>query len=472
MPALQYHFSLIETASNKTRKGMLIFAYILSFVFLILSRLDYFVSDVFEYKWGVHAKAQFLHHLFIVYFFFFIFALLYNFYQKWKNAQISEEKGKMEYFVISFMILNLIGGLGYLPAYGVSIYPISFIAPLAFSILIAYAIARHQLLDIKVVAAQLLVFIIWALALVNFILQNSLRGYLFTGGSLVFMVIVGILLVKSVIKEVQQREKLEKLTVELAENNEKLQRLDKLKTEFLSFAAHQVKSPMSVVKGYAELILDGTIKPASKEVKNVAQKIKNSANRMINLVNNLLDSRKIEEGRMEYHFEKTDMAALVREITDGIRPLAQEKNLDLVFESELKETAAMVDVQAFSQIVQNLIDNSIKYTVKGWVKINLQLTTDPLRQSSGEASNPQQGNQKYILICVSDSGIGISKEFMSKVFEEFERGVFHDKSMKGTGLGLHIVKQMVLAHKGEVWVESEGEGKGSKFFVKIPTAQE
>ncbi|MFH1522517.1 MAG: histidine kinase N-terminal 7TM domain-containing protein [Patescibacteria group bacterium] len=167
MPAFQYHFSLAFTYTNKKRKALLIIAYVLSVIFLVLSRTDYFVADIYKYRWGVHTIAQTFHHFFLAFFFFYIFALLYNFFVQYKNSIDLSEKRRIIYLIISFAILNLIGGLGYLPAYKVAIYsPVSLLAPLVFSIIVGYTIVVHRLMDIKMVMKRYLVHFLSFVAII------------------------------------------------------------------------------------------------------------------------------------------------------------------------------------------------------------------------------------------------------------------------------------------------------------------
>ena len=260
----------------------------------------------------------------------------------------------------------------------------------------------------------------------------------------------GIMLIRSVLKEVEQREKLEILTKKLENANAKLRELDRLKSEFLSFASHQVKAPMAVVKGFATLIYDGTYGPVSDQIRETAHKIKDSADRMITLVNNILNLRKIEEGKMEYHFEEVNMVNLTRQMLEELKPLADNKTLTLTLEGEVTEAMVRADVEKFRQVLQNLIENAIKYTERGWVKVVLEKTASSL------------------LIKISDSGRGLSEELISRLFERFNRDEAVAKKIEGTGLGLYIAKQIILAHQGEVWAESLGKEQGSLFTVKIP----
>lgn len=314
-----------------------------------------------------------------------------------------------------------------------------------------YAVMRHHLLNVKTIATEIFTFIIIFISLLDVLgarggIQIILRVSIF---SLFF--VFGIFLIRSVLKEVEQREKLEILSRELEEANTKLKELDRLKSEFLSFASHQVKAPMAVVKGFATLIYDGTYGPVSDQIRETSHKIKDSADRMIVLVNNILNLRKIEEGKMEYHFENADVVSLTQQMLEELKPLADNKGLALTLETSLTGATCKIDVEKFRQVLQNLIENAIKYTEQGGVKIILE--------KSAPAS---------LLIKISDSGRGLSKELAPRLFERFNRDEAAMKKVEGTGLGLYIAKQIVLAHQGEVWAESLGEGRGSVFTVKIP----
>lgn len=317
-----------------------------------------------------------------------------------------------------------------------------------------YATMRHHLLNVKTIATEIFTFIIIFISLLDVLgaqdgMQMTLRVFVF---SLFF--VFGIFLIRSVLKEVEQREKLEILSKELGEANTKLKELDRLKSEFLSFASHQVKAPMAVVKGFATLIYDGTYGPVSDQIKETAHKIKDSADRMIVLVNNILNLRKIEEGKMEYHFENANVVNLTKQMLEELRPLAEKKGLSLTLETQWAEVVGRVDVEKFRQVLQNLIENAIKYTEQGWVKVVLEKSAATL------------------FIKISDSGRGLSKELAPRLFERFNRDEAAAKQVEGTGLGLYIAKQIIVAHQGEVWAESLGEGRGSLFTVKLPLLQD
>lgn len=311
-----------------------------------------------------------------------------------------------------------------------------------------YAIIKHHLLNVKAIATEFLTFSILSISLFEVISSKSFTEVALRTGVFCLFFIFGIFLIRSVLKEVEQREKLEILSRELGVANEKLKELDHLKSEFLSFASHQIKAPLAAIKGFATLIYDGTYGESSDKVKEAAVKIKDSSDKMVQLVTDFLNVRKIEEGKMEYKLERIDGIKVIREIFEELKPIAQNKKLEFNLDAG-NEIWINADIQRIRQVFQNLIENSIKYTDSGFVKIKAELKDNKL------------------LFSVSDSGHGISKDLLSHLFEEFKRDG-KEKKIEGTGLGLYIAKDIVEAHHGRVWVESEGTGKGSAFFVEIP----
>src|SRR3989344_3014670 len=176
-----------------------------------------------------------------------------------------------------------------------------------FLCFLAYNIVKYNIFNIKLLATQALVVGIWFLIGAQFAFIRTPINRILNSITFIGVIIAGNFLVHSVKREVEQRERLQKLSEELSSANSKLQLADRMKSQFLSFASHQVKSPMTVVKGYAELIMDGSFGAVPDKVKETAEKIKESSDRLIALVNNLLDLRKLEEGKIEYKFDVMDI---------------------------------------------------------------------------------------------------------------------------------------------------------------------
>lgn len=240
-------------------------------------------------------------------------------------------------------------------------------------------------------------------------------------------------------------------TMRLESANLKLGQLDKLKSEFLSFASHQIKAPMTVVKGYATLIIDGSYGEVSDQVKGIAGKIKDSADRMVALVNSFLDLRRLEEGRIQYVWTDLDIGTLVGAVVDDMRQLAERKKLALVYELPAQAWTVKADTQVLRQVLQNLIENAIKYTDTGSVTVR-----------TGE------GTDGTVCVQVTDTGRGISAELLPKLFGQFTRDPSIAREVAGTGLGLYIARQIVEAHHGTLWAASRGIGAGSTFSLQLP----
>lgn len=299
-----------------------------------------------------------------------------------------------------------------------------------------YAILRHELLSVKVITTEILIFTMLSLGLVEILLSTDITEVLFRVVAFALLVIFSIFLVRSVLKEV--------------ETNKKLIELDQLKSEFLSFASHQLKSPLSIIKTEAMLLVEGYFEPLSEKVMGEIVKIRDSAGRMLELTDNFLDLRKIEAGKMDYRFEKINLSTLVQKMIDRYKILIREKNLQLISDTFPEKIFINGDEQKLEQVLQNLIDNAIKYTERGKIEIKLE----------------DKGEQ-LVQIVIKDSGIGISVDVIPILFEAFNRDA-KLKLIKGTGLGLYIAKRIINDHNGKIWAESEGEGRGSSFFVELP----
>lgn len=336
----------------------------------------------------------------------------------------------------------------FIPYAAVCIFP--------FIVFTAYAIFKHHLLNIKIVATEALAFVLAIVTFSEVVFSQSLIETLFRTGEFMLVLSFGILLIKSVLHEVEQREELERLNKQIEAQNAQLQDLSHFKSELLSLASHQIKSPLAAIKGFASLIADGSYGPVGDPVKETIAKIQRSADELIALINILLDVRKVEEGKMEYKFERVDLADMIAKTTDMIQPLAEAKHLSLAFDFQRKPVWVNADPEKLKQVVQNLIDNAIKYTPSGFVKIHIK---------EMPAANGVAG---IVMISVSDSGLGIPTDLIPHLFEEFVRDDRVKKEIRGTGLGLYIARKIVEAHGGKISAESPGEGKGSTFSVSLP----
>lgn len=255
-------------------------------------------------------------------------------------------------------------------------------------------------------------------------------------------------------KRVEQR------TEELKEANEKLKELDKAKSEFVTITSHQLRTPITAIKGYASMILEGSFGAVPEKAKMAIDRIFQSSNRLVALINDFLNLSRIERGKMEYVFAKVNLKEAVKTIFDEFKTINAKRKipLDLSLKIDGGEFNANADPDKIRQTIYNLVDNAIKYTPKGFVKISLYK----------DAS--ESGGEKAIIMKVEDSGKGMSKETLDNIFEKFARARDDGKKYRvdGTGLGLYVAREIARAHGGDVWAESAGIDKGSAFYMKLP----
>jgi len=322
-----------------------------------------------------------------------------------------------------------------------------------------YSILRHHLLNVKILSTSILTFILSIVTFIEIILSKDVLTLIFRSGVFLLVLAFGILLIRSVMREVRQRERLEVLSKELETANERLKELDKLKTEFLSFASHQLRSPLTAIKGYASMLLENSYGALEEKAREPINRVMESTNHLVKLIEDFLNVSKIEQGGMKYVFAKTDMEVLLRELTNELSVAAEKKGLKLTFETDGKVGYyANADQEKLRQVLLNFIDNAIKYTPaamntgqQGFVKIRLEKT--PNRKAR---------------VSVSDSGVGMSEETKNRLFEKFARGEEGQKvNTGGSGLGLYLAKQIVSAHGGRIWAESPGPNLGSTFSIEL-----
>jgi signal transduction histidine kinase len=257
--------------------------------------------------------------------------------------------------------------------------------------------------------------------------------------------IFGRSLILSVIHEISLRERLEKAY-------EELKKLDTAKSEFISMASHQLRTPLSAIKGYISMIIEGSYGQIPELVKEKLQNVFTSNERLIQIVNTLLDISKIDLGKMEIKKEPVQIEEIIQSCYDDLKIEAQKKGLNFVFEKpETPLPKINADPLRIRQVFMNLIDNAIKYTPKGEIKMTVS----------------QKGNS--ILFLIKDSGAGLTEKEKKEIFQSFTRGSAGlDYFIEGTGLGLSIAKKITELHQGKIWAESEGKDKGSTFFVELP----
>lgn len=455
LPLFYFLFVLAITKTVDIHRTKLIALSIVSLFFLVMNETPYFVRDVLpKHTFSYAPDAGPLYIYFALYFFAIVLYSLWIIFLKFRTAPDAVTRNRL-WSIIIFTIFGFGGGGSvFLITFNVGIppYPLALFA--LYPIVSGYAVFRYQLFEVKVLTTEILTFSLWLFLASKLVLSEGKERYT-SGGLLVVMIILGILLIRSVMREVENRERIQTLAQDLEKANGRLKELDQLKTEFLSIATHQMRAPITAIKGYASLILENNYGPISDELKKAASAIFQSGQNMALMVDDFLNISRIEQGRMKYDFAVIDLCSLLQQSVTELKPSAEKKSLQLTMTCDAQngqEYRVRVDSGKIKQVFTNLIDNAIKYTPKGSIAITVT----------------SQAPTKKVLVRIKDTGVGIPTKAIGHLFEKFSRAQNAiTTNVSGTGLGLYVAKQMIAAHNGRVWAESEGEGKGSTFCVEL-----
>jgi signal transduction histidine kinase len=245
-------------------------------------------------------------------------------------------------------------------------------------------------------------------------------------------------------------EDIQKANDQLGVANEHLKQLDQAKSEFVSIASHQLRTPMTGIMGYLSMLTSGDFGKLKPKHNKLLEDLLKESQRMIRLINLFLNVSKIEAGRFAIEKKPGDLNELIEKEIQEFRSLLEKKGLKLIFKPK-KLPAVNMDSDKIKDVVLNLVDNAIKYTEKGQIVIKADYLKDKVNVS------------------VSDTGVGIEPEDAKNLFNKFVRasGIARIHP-DGSGLGLYIAKRIVEAHGGKIQVKSEGRGKGSTFSFTIP----
>jgi signal transduction histidine kinase len=361
-----------------------------------------------------------------------------------------ERRAKLQYFLIGLLffagfniVFNVVLPLAFdvYRYYWVGNYSVAFL--LGFT---AYAIVKQELFGVRTVLAAIFVAtvgVLLAIDLMVFTEQATIQ--VFKGAVLVLILCFGYVLVRSVQREIQQRERLQEIA-------EELRRSDEAKTEFISIVSHQLRTPLNAIKGYLSLFLEGVYGKLDAEKRQPMDRLYRSSERLIHLVNDLLGISRIQMGKIELEMGEVDLCEIVKSVVEEFGMVAEEKGIGLHASCPTGGVPVVAgDKQKLRDSVLNLVDNAIRYTDKGSV----------------EASVRREVND--LVVRVEDTGPGLDADEARTLFESFHRGQVGRKHWaEGSGLGLYIAKEFITLHGGAIWAESPGKGLGSTFFIRIP----
>lgn len=319
----------------------------------------------------------------------------------------------------------------------------------AFALIITYSIFRYRLFNAKAMVAELLVFALWLAMFVRTLFAASVGERLANALLLAVSIPIGILLIRSIAHEIHSKE-------ELAAANAELSELSRTKSELLSIVSHQLRGPVAVIRGYVSMILEGDYGPVPAAMKPTIDRLAESGQTLSAGIDDYLNTSRIELGRVVYDFKVADFREVVERVVRDLRPAAKRKGLAISFTAaDTEGYRARLDTGKMTEVVFNLLDNAIKYTPKGAIKVSL-----------GRASD------RSAHLKITDSGVGVDASTLPTLFQKFVRASDAGTvNAHGTGLGLYVAKTYVDAHGGRIWAESEGRGKGTTFSVSLPSLE-
>lgn len=487
LPAFWIHFVLAILGEDKSRFRTLFFVYSIAIIIAVLNVLEIFYPGIFITKlepkliFNYYPTAGLGYYALIL---FYIASIPYSLGLLFKKIQKSQglETKQLKFIVIAAILGFVGGGVAFLPTFNILILPVSVILFSIYPVIIAYAILKHHLFDLKLILVELAILLLNLFLFLNVFTSHGKTDLVLNASVSVAILVFSIFLVRGIYKDTRDRERIGELAYKMEVANEKLRMLEGQKTEFVSIASHQLRTPLTVIKGYASMVLEGTFGRISDEARDAMEKLYKSSERIVTLVEDLLIVSRIEQGIMMLVFEKVNFKDFVQSVISETEEAASEAKIEISFTAdEEKEFFVDIDEKKFKQAIKHILENAIKYTpVPGSVKINV--TDDTLT--------------KKVRLTVSDTGVGMTSEQITAIFERFnlKENASEKEEYKGghlvvtkeeedaaesemmekrtPGIGLYIAQEIIEAHHGTIHIKSAGQGSGTTVVVELPRVEE
>ncbi|MBU1033241.1 MAG: ATP-binding protein [Patescibacteria group bacterium] len=325
--------------------------------------------------------------------------------------------------IVSSSVLTLVGGLFFL------------IASVGF--------VRVRLFDLDFSAVEAFFLVLISAAMVLILRSQTLYEAFTTLAGAIVVVGFGTMAIKTINKECGRRRKAE-------QKNKELEELEKLKTDLIAITAHQIRGPIGGIRFAVDMLSRGDYGRLPEQAKKITGLIRNSMDRLLALSETSLNAARVQSGDFQIVISEVDVAAELKMLLAEVLAFAKSKGINLEYSFKDLPPSLKLDREVLRNVVFNLIDNAIKYTDTGSVKVK--------GRKKGER----------LIIEVSDTGAGLSEKDQERLFDRFHRGSDCASGHRGAGLGLYVAKNLVNAAGGEISVQSEGKGKGSRFVVEFP----
>ncbi|HUW72136.1 MAG TPA: ATP-binding protein [Candidatus Humimicrobiaceae bacterium] len=439
IPIFYFHFIVVFLNLIKNLKRVIYLGYGLGLFFLLSNFTSYFVKSVGrELSFPFWPNPGIFFHPFLIMFFFFICFGWYLLIKSFQKTQEVIKKQQIKYLLLGTGIGFISGSTNYFLWYDIPVLPYLNILVSIYVLLTTFAILRYHLFEIRVILTEFFI----GLAGITLLIQAFTAETLFLrilGFSLfVLFIYFGYELIKSVLREIRQREEIEKI--------------DRAKSEFISIASHQLRTPLTAVKGYISMVLEGTYGKLSEKLSKPLENVYNSNERLIRLVNDLLNLSRLDAGKIDFSPGPASLEEMVSSIVEELKINAENKGLYMkIIKPSEPLPKIMVDQGKLRQVILNIVDNAIKYTKEGGIALEL-------KKLNGQEE-----------VRISDTGEGMDEKELSSLFQMFSRATAGNQlHAEGAGIGLYVARQFVGMHGGKIWAESPGKGKGSTFIIQLP----
>ena len=274
-------------------------------------------------------------------------------------------------------------------------------------------------------------------------------------------------------RETRGRQRVEKLLEDIASVNERLRVIEQQKTEFISIASHQLRSPMTLVKGYASMILESTFGTINDDVRKAIETLYASSERIVDLINELLTVSRLEEGHTALTFTTVNFVQFVQQVLENMKEKVQSAGLQLVFTIEEEARAIMVEIdeKKLGHIISHIFDNAVEFTTPPG-EVRVAVAFDDI--------------EKRIRIAISDTGVGMTSEQIKALFERYDLRVSVEGEILArteaqkqlpsqgpsgrisSGIDIYVAKEIIHAHHGYFMAESDGVNMGTTFIIELP----
>lgn len=261
---------------------------------------------------------------------------------------------------------------------------------------------------------------------------------------------------------------------EIIEKNEKLEKLERIKSDFISIVSHELRTPLTPIKNALSILSSGRCGDLGENAIKFIDMAKRNVENLTNIINDILDFNKIEAGKMDFNYKIMNIHSVIENVKNNFDCVAKEHEITFETNEDMNLPDIYADSQRLGQVLTNLVSNAIKFTPQGkniTIKSELK-NSNEIKTNQHFEKELESLDGNYVVVSVIDQGIGIKEEDLRKAFDKFTQ-IENSLSRKvgGTGLGLPIAKQLIKAHRGTIWCESE-ENKGSSFHFALPVSTE